>query len=163
MEIPKCVLVTCVPFLADAPLEWQVSLVDTPGFGEFESHVETLATEALKSSSAYMYITTYADLHSTANAANLKFILQHDQGMVCIMCVLQSVNAQLVMSLFNSLIMPRKCRRFWGRAWASSYYGYIHMDRLSFTLKWWAESLMFIWVLFMYDPYLKRSHATQRV
>ena len=83
---------TCVPFLADAPSEWQVSLVDTPGFGEYESRVETLATEALKCSSAYVYITTYADLHSKANADNLKFILQHDQGTV--VCIFLSVLAQ---------------------------------------------------------------------
>ena len=90
--IPKCILVTCVPFLADAPPEWKVSLVDTPGFGEFESRVETLATEALKSSSAYVYITTYANLHSKASADYLRFIFQHDQGTVT--CILQSVLVQ---------------------------------------------------------------------
>ena len=55
-------------------------MVDTPGFGEFESRVESLATEALKCSSAYVYITTYADLHTKANADYLKFIYQRDQG-----------------------------------------------------------------------------------
>ena len=69
-----------------------MSLVDTPGFGEFESRVETLATEALKSSSAYVYITTYADLHSKASADYLRFIFQHDQS--TIMCMLQSVFVQ---------------------------------------------------------------------
>ena len=39
----------------------------------------------------------------------------------------------------------------WGRAWASRLL-WLHMNRLSFTLKWWAESLAF-----MHDPYLKRS------
>ena len=54
--------------------------MDTPGFGEFDSRVEALATEALKSSTACVYITTYADLRDKANAAYLKFILEHDRG-----------------------------------------------------------------------------------
>ena len=80
--VPACTLLTRVPFLADAPTAWQVSLVDTPGFGEFKSRVETLATEALKCSSAYVYIATYAELHTKANADYLKFIYQHDQGLL---------------------------------------------------------------------------------
>ena len=54
-----------------------------------------------------------------------------------------------VMSLYTathvsnpSSSSTRKCRTLWGRAWASSYYGYMHMNRLSFTLKWWAELFM---------------------
>ena len=45
-------------------------------------------------------------------------------------------------------LYTRKCRTLWGRAWASSYYGYMHMNRLSFTLKWWAESLAFMSVVY---------------
>jgi len=71
-----------------------VSLVDTPGFGEFNSCVEALATEALKSSSAFVYITTYENLQALGNADWLKFILQHDQGMhtliwlICCVCII---------------------------------------------------------------------------
>ena len=79
-DIPKCTLETCVDFLAGAPSEWQVNLVDTPGFGEFDSRVEALATEALKSSSVCMYITTYSDLRAQASGEYLKFMLQHDPG-----------------------------------------------------------------------------------
>ena len=77
-----CTLETCIPFLGDvhAPSQWHVSLVDTPGFGEFDSRVEMLATEALKSSSACVYITTYENLQARANADCLKFIYAHDQG-----------------------------------------------------------------------------------
>ena len=75
-----CTLTTFVPFLADAPSRWQVSLVDTPGFGEFNSHVETRAKEALKSSSACVYITTYGNLCTEVNAENLKLIHTHYQG-----------------------------------------------------------------------------------
>ena len=42
----------------------------------------------------------------------------------------------------------RKCRTLWGRAWASSYCGYKYMNRLSFTLKWWVESLAFVSVVY---------------
>ena len=51
-----------------------------PGFGEYDSRVEFLATEAQKSSSAYVYVTTYANLNTQANANRLKSILAHDQG-----------------------------------------------------------------------------------
>ena len=40
--------------------------------------------------------------------------------------------------------ITRKCTTLWGRAWASSYYGNLHMNKLSFTLKWWADSLAFM-------------------
>ena len=43
------------------------------------------------------------------------------------------------------LSFTRKCTTLWGRA---SYYGYMHMNRLSFTLKWWAESLAFMSVVY---------------
>ena len=92
--VPKCTLKTCVPFLADVPPEWDVSLVDTPGFGEFDSCVEALAKEALKSSSVCVYITTYNDLRAQANGDYLRFILQHDQG-TSFMHVHLSFNATL--------------------------------------------------------------------
>ena len=79
-EIVTCTLTTFVPFLADAPSGWQVSLVDTPGFGEFNSRVETRAKEALKSSSACVYITTYGNLRTEVNAKYLKLIHTHYQG-----------------------------------------------------------------------------------
>ena len=34
----------------------------------------------------------------------------------------------------------------------------MHMNRLSFVLKWWAESER-LWMSFMHDPYLKRSQS----
>ena len=57
-----------------------MSLMDTPGFGEVNSRVEALAKEALRSSTACVYITTYADLRDKANADYLNFILEHDRG-----------------------------------------------------------------------------------
>ena len=82
--IPACTLLTRVPFLADAPNDWHVNLVDTPGFGESVSHVEFLATEAQKSSSAYVYVTTYENLRAETNTNCLRSILAHDQGTLSI-------------------------------------------------------------------------------
>ena len=82
--IPACTLLTCVPFLADVPNDWHVSLVDTPGFGESVGHVEFLATEAQKSSSAYVYVTTYENLNAQANTNCLRSIFAHDQGTLLI-------------------------------------------------------------------------------
>ena len=82
--IPACTLLTHVPFLADAPNDWHVNLVDTPGFGESVSHVELLATAAQKSSSAYVYVTTYETLRAQTSANCLKSILAHDQGSLSI-------------------------------------------------------------------------------
>ena len=78
--IPVCTLLTHVPFLADVPNDWHVNLVDTPGFVEFDRHVEFLATEAQKSSSAYVYVTTYDNLWAQPSADYLRFIFAHDQG-----------------------------------------------------------------------------------
>ena len=79
-ELPKCTLLTTVSFQAGAPSEWNVRLVDIPGFGEFDSHVEALANEALKSSTACVFITTYADHRNKANADCLKVLLKHFPG-----------------------------------------------------------------------------------
>ena len=57
-----------------------MNLVDTPGLREYDSHVEFLATEAQKSSSAYVYITTCERLYTQTNANCLRSILAHDQG-----------------------------------------------------------------------------------
>ena len=47
------------------------------------------------------------------------------------------------------LITTRKCRTLWGRAWASSCYGYTWID--AEMMSWIAS----VWVLFMHDFYLK--------
>ena len=72
-----------------------MSLVDTPGFGLFDSHVENLAKEALKSSSVCVYITTYDALHSESNGKYLKFIPNHDQGTH--ICMLMLCLASVIM------------------------------------------------------------------
>ena len=64
----------------NAPSNWQVVLVDTPGRGEFNSRVVVAAEGALKSSSAYVFITTYGELESAENANFIRFLHEYDQG-----------------------------------------------------------------------------------
>jgi len=55
-----------------------------PGFREYDSRVEFLVTEAQKSSSAYVYVTTYENLNAQANTNCLRSIFAHDQGTLLI-------------------------------------------------------------------------------
>ena len=55
-------------------------LVDTPGTGDFNSRVAVAAEGALKSSSAYVFVTTYDAIESAENANFIKFLHDHDQG-----------------------------------------------------------------------------------
>jgi len=57
-----------------------VVLVDTPGTGDFNSHVAVAAEGALKSSSAYVFVTTYDALQSAENAHCIRFLCEHDRG-----------------------------------------------------------------------------------
>ena len=70
-----------IPLLANTPPSWQVVLVDTPGTGEFNSRIAVATEGALKSSSAYVFITTYEELQSAENASFIKFLHAHDRGM----------------------------------------------------------------------------------
>ena len=52
--------------------------------------------------------------------------------------------------IHGSLVTSTINRTLWGQAWASSYiyYGYMHMNTLSFMVKWWTESLAFMSVVY---------------
>ena len=52
-------------------------------------------------------------------------------------------------------IVTRKCEHCGGEPEQAAN---MHMNKLSFTLKWWAE-LERLWVSFMHYPYLKRSQT----
>ena len=77
-----CALKTNVPLLATTPPDWQVVLVDTPGIGEYNRStcVAVAAEGAVKSSSAYVFITTYGELESAESANFLRFLHEYDQG-----------------------------------------------------------------------------------
>ena len=70
-----------IPLLANTPPNWQVVLVDTPGTGDFNSRIAVAAEGALKSSSAYVFITTYEELDTAENASFIKTLHAHDRGM----------------------------------------------------------------------------------
>ena len=75
-----CTLETSVSLLACTLPNWQVVLVDTPGAGDSNTHVAVAAKGALKSSSAYVFVTTYDAIESAENANFIKFLHDHDQG-----------------------------------------------------------------------------------
>ena len=54
-------------------------LVDAPGTGDLNSRVAVAAEGALKSSSAYVFITTYEELQSAENASFIQNLHAHDR------------------------------------------------------------------------------------
>jgi len=80
-----------IPLLANTPPNWQVVLVDTPGTGDFNSRVVVAAEGALKSSSAYVFITTYEELDTAENASFIKTLYAHDRGMYRYTCIRMKV------------------------------------------------------------------------
>ena len=52
--------------------------MDTPGTGDFNSRVAVAAEGALKSSSAYVFITTYEELDTAENASFIKTLYARD-------------------------------------------------------------------------------------
>lgn len=56
-SLNELILQVYMPMLAEnVPRDWNVSLVDAPGLGERNFHVQRLAEEALESSSAYVHL-----------------------------------------------------------------------------------------------------------
>ena len=56
--------------------------MDTPGRGDFNGRVAVAADGAVKSSSAYMLITTYGQLQLDENVNFIRFLHEYDQGNV---------------------------------------------------------------------------------
>ncbi len=66
--------------LANAPLGWRVSLVDTPGFGEDNPTAMQVADRALKSSSAHLYVVNKETLKDSVDAKFYREFEEKDQG-----------------------------------------------------------------------------------
>ena len=66
-------------------------LVDTPGTGDLNSRVAVAAEGALKSSSAYVFITTYEELDTAENASFIKTLYARDRGMYRYTCIRMKV------------------------------------------------------------------------
>ena len=67
-NISVYVLKTQIPLSLSVPGGWQVSLIDNPGFDEYNPHITETALQSLKVSSAYLYITTYDQYRQTQSA-----------------------------------------------------------------------------------------------
>jgi len=57
-----------------------VSLLDNPGFGENNDHIEQVATSAISSSAAYLFLTTADSIGGTANAEFYQHLKKIDES-----------------------------------------------------------------------------------
>ena len=66
---------------------WTVSLVDTPGFGEENYHVQQLAKEAVETSAAYIYLLQSENIGGTTVGQAFHSLAIKDPGMyeLCIL------------------------------------------------------------------------------
>ena len=81
IEVPNLVLKVHLPILSEGcPNEWTVTLVDNPGFGENKEYITQLASAALVTSSAYIYLMTTESVDGTAAAEFFKMLQEKDPG-----------------------------------------------------------------------------------
>ena len=71
-----------------------------------------------------------------------------------IACIPSFTHTYTHTSWYKTLRILENVEHFWGKPELAGYYGYMHMNRLTFTLKWWAESLAFMSAIYAH-PYLK--------
>lgn len=66
-----------IPMLENGvPLDWKVSLMDNPGFGETREHITHLADISMAFSSAYIYLVQMENIGGTEAA---KFFIELDK------------------------------------------------------------------------------------
>ena len=85
MQIPSRIeslmLQVHMPILTNnVPPGWNVSLVDTPGFGEKNEHVQQLAKEAMETSAAYIYLLQTENIGGTAVGETFHSLAAVDPG-----------------------------------------------------------------------------------
>ena len=77
------ILYAHVPMLARAPAGWQLTLVDTPGFGEANmDNITSISKKLLTTSSAYLYIVDTGSIGDEMDATNMKHLFERDQGLL---------------------------------------------------------------------------------
>lgn len=75
------VLKVNVPLLdCEIPKGWTVSLVDNPGFGEDNAHIEQLASMSVKVSAAYIYLMDTERMDSKKDKESLHEIALRDDS-----------------------------------------------------------------------------------
>ena len=78
-----------IPLLTESvPPGWTISLVDTPGFGEKNYHVQQMAKEALETSAAYVYLLQTENIGGTAVGETFQSLAEKDPGIVVYMYML---------------------------------------------------------------------------
>ena len=81
LEVPNLVLKVYLPILDEgSPLEWTVSLVDNPGFGEDKEYITQLASASMVTSSAYIYLMTTESVSGSSPAEFFKMLQEKDTG-----------------------------------------------------------------------------------
>ena len=67
--------------LEDVPAGWNLSLFDTPGFGEANmGHITELAGTLFNTSSAYLYVMEVAQMGDETDAKYLRQLCDRDKG-----------------------------------------------------------------------------------
>ena len=70
-----------IPVLdGNIPQGWSVSLVDNPGFGEANKHIEQMAAVSMKSSAAYIYLMETERMDSQKDKESLQAIAMRDDS-----------------------------------------------------------------------------------
>ena len=61
---------------------WQISLIDNPGCDECTEHVTDAASQSLKVSSAYFYVTTYRQYRQKESAHFFRKMYEDNKGIL---------------------------------------------------------------------------------
>ena len=77
----KVILKVHIPLLCDqVPHDWQLKLIDNPGFGDARQHVAQIASESLHTSSVYMYLLETGSIGGELAARFFIDLSNKDQG-----------------------------------------------------------------------------------
>ena len=70
-----------IPLLSDqVPQDWQLRLIDNPGFGDARHHVAQVASESVHTSSMYIYLLETSSIGGVLAARFFKDLSCKDQG-----------------------------------------------------------------------------------
>ena len=77
----KIVLKVHIPLLSDqVPRDWQLKLIDNPGFGDARQHIAQIASESVHTSSMYIYLLEISSIGGELAARFFADISNKDKG-----------------------------------------------------------------------------------
>ena len=80
-SVPSLTLMVSLPLLTyNVPPGWTVSLIDTPGFGEANEHVQQLAEDSVEVSAAYIYLLQTESIGGIEISEMFQSIAEKDPG-----------------------------------------------------------------------------------